>query len=156
MRMINTNISKLDLQNLNQSGQRPGFSFIEIMIVVVIMAGIVAIVGPTLFSKLDEAKIDQASIQMKSIFAALDLYHLDNSVYPSTGQGIEALLTKPSVGIIPGKWQGPYLRGSQVPKDPWGFDYFYQSDGSSVLIKSMGADGAEGGEGINKDIVFNQ
>jgi len=133
-----------------------GFSFIEIMIVIVIMAGIIAIVGPTLFSKLDEAKIDQAKIQMKSLTAALDLYHLDNSVYPSTEQGLEALMNKPEIGIVPPNWKGPYLRGSQVPKDPWGFDYSYQSEGKSLVIKSLGADGEEGGEDINADIVLDQ
>ena len=133
-----------------------GFSFIEIMIVIVIMAGIIAIVGPTLFSKLDEAKIDQAKIQMKSISTALDLYHLDNSVFPSTEQGIEALLNKPEIGIVPAKWKGPYLRGSKIPKDPWGFDYAYQSDGKSIVIKSFGADGEEGGDDTNADIIFEQ
>lgn len=133
-----------------------GFSFIEIMIVIVIMAGIMAVVGPALFSKLDEAKIDQAKIQMKSITAALDLYHLDNSVYPSTEQGMEALVSKPEIGIVPAKWKGPYLRGSKVPKDPWGFEYSYQSDGKSVIIKSLGADGEEGGTDINADIVLEQ
>ena len=126
------------------------------MIVIVIMAGIMAVVGPALFSKLDEAKIDQAKIQMKSITAALDLYHLDNSVYPSTEQGMEALVSKPEIGIVPAKWKGPYLRGSKVPKDPWGFEYSYQSDGKSVIIKSLGADGEEGGTDINADIVLEQ
>ena len=88
--------AELSIKKPNQ-----GFSFIEIMIVIVIMAGIIAIVGPTLFSKLDEAKIDQAKIQMKSLSAALDLYHLDNSVFPSTDQGIEALISKPEIGIVP-------------------------------------------------------
>ena len=133
-----------------------GFSFIEIMIVIVIMAGIMAVVGPALFSKLDEAKIDQAKIQMKSITAALDLHHLDNPVYPSTEQGMEALVSKPEIGIVPAKWKGPYLRGSKVPKDPWGFEYSYQSDGKSVIIKSLGADGEEGGTDINADIVLEQ
>lgn len=132
-----------------------GFSFIEIMIVIVIMAGIVAIVGPALFSRLDEAKIDQAKIQMKSLVSALDLYHLDNSTYPSTEQGLEALLNKPEVGVIPENWRGPYLRSSIVPKDPWNHDYSFQSDGSIIVIKSLGADGEEGGEGMNADIVLD-
>ena len=135
--------------------QQAGFSFIEIMIVIVIMAGIVAIVGPTLFSRLDEAKIDQAKIQMKSLVSALDLYHLDNSSYPATEQGLEALMQKPEVGVAPGNWRGPYIRSKAVPKDPWNHDYYYQSDGSDVVIKSLGADGEEGGEGINSDIPLD-
>lgn len=135
-----------------QAGIQTGFSFIEIMIVIVIMAGIVAIVGPTLFSRLDQAKVEQAKIQMKSLVSALDLYHLDNSTYPTTDQGLGALLTSPEVGIKPGNWRGPYLRSSLVPKDPWNHDYTYQSDGSEIVIKSLGADGEEGGDGINADI----
>ncbi len=138
----------------NQKDQE-GFSFIEIMIVIVIMAGIVAIVGPALFSRLDEAKVDQAKIQMKSLVSALDLYHLDNSTYPSTEQGLNALLEKPELGIVPANWRGPYLRSTSVPKDPWNFDYYYQSDGSVIELKSLGADGEEGGEGINSDIKLD-
>ncbi len=142
--------SELQSQNIHQ-----GFSFIEILIVIVIMAGIVAIVGPTLFSRLDEAKIDQAKIQMKSLVSALDLYHLDNSTYPSTEQGLEALLSIPEVGVVPENWRGPYLRSSMVPKDPWNHDYNFQSDGSGVLLKSLGADGEDGGEGIDSDIILD-
>jgi general secretion pathway protein G len=135
--------------------KRDGFSFIEIMIVIVIMAGIVAIVGPALFGKLDQAKVDEARIQMKGLMSALDLYHLDNSTYPSSEQGLEALVAKPEVGIIPEKWRGPYLRSSKIPKDPWAHDYFYQSDGGEVKIMCLGADGEEGGEGINADITID-
>ncbi|MBU3915155.1 type II secretion system major pseudopilin GspG [bacterium] len=142
------------VESENQTSQR-GMSFIEIMIVIVIMAGLVAIVGPDMFRKLDEAKIDESRIQMKGLLSALDLYHLDNSVYPATEQGLGALISKPEVGVIPGNWRGPYLRSSKVPKDPWNHDYFYQSDGSSVSMKSLGADGEEGGEGINADLVLD-
>jgi general secretion pathway protein G len=132
--------------------EQGGFSFIEIMIVIVIMAGIVAIVGPALFGRLDEAKVDQAKIQMKSLVSAMDLYHLDNSSYPTTEQGLNSLIAKPELGNIPANWRGPYLRSTAVPKDPWNFDYFFQSDGAVIILKSMGADGEEGGEGINSDI----
>ncbi len=143
-------------RQLTETGKKQnGFSFIEIMIVIVIMAGIVAIVGPTLFSRLDQAKVDQAKIQMKSLVSALDLYHLDNSTYPTTDQGLQSLISKPDLGVIPANWRGPYLRSSIVPKDPWSYDYQYQSDGSAVVIKSLGADGQEGGEGINSDIVLD-
>ncbi len=132
-----------------------GMSFIEIMIVVVIMAGLVAIVGPAMFGKLDDANIKQSGIQMKGIQSALELYHLDNHTYPSTEQGLEALLSKPEVGVIPENWRGPYLKGSEIPKDPWKHDYVYQSDGGSIEMKSLGADGKEDGEGINADIVLD-
>lgn len=142
----------LDDSNRVSDKKEGGFSFIEIMIVIVIMAGMIAIVGPMLFGKLDEAKVDQARIQMKSLVGALDLYHLDNSAYPSTEQGLEALLTQPVVGKIPKNWRGPYLRSSSLPNDPWDTAYVYQSDGKSILLKSLGADSEEGGEGIDADI----
>ena len=131
----------------------PGFSFLEVMIVIVIMAAIAAIVGPSLFGKLDEAKIKQAKIQMKSINSALDLYNLDNSSFPTTEQGLEALIKKPEVGFIPTNWRGPYINGKSIPKDPWSRSYSYQSDGSSINLLSLGADGVAGGSDMNADIV---
>lgn len=138
------------------AARQAGFSFIEIMIIIVIMAGIAAIVGPSLFGKLDQAKIDQTKIQMKSVAAALDLYHLDTSNYPSTEQGLEALMKKPEVGKIPKTWRGPYLKSSSVPQDAWGLDYAYSSEGGSYELSSYGADGEEGGEGVNADIPHKQ
>lgn len=134
--------------------QQDGVNFLEIMIVIVIMAGIAAIVGPALFGRLDEAKVDTAKIQMKSLAAAMDHYHLDNSSYPTSEQGLEALISKPEVGQIPNNWNGPYLKGSKVPKDPWKNDYFYQSDGDTFSLGSLGSDGEEGGEGSKEDILF--
>lgn len=144
------NICRAEQQH---AGSQEGFSFIEILIVIVIMAGIIAIVGPELFSRLDDAKIDQAKIQMKGLENALDLYHLDNSSYPTTEQGLESLMVQPEVGIVPENWRGPYLRSSNLPKDPWNRDYVYQSDGGNIVLKSLGADGQEGGEGVNADIL---
>ncbi len=151
----------MDSQNLEELSknmdekQTQGFSFIEILIVIVIMAGIVAIVGPTLFNRLDDAKIDQARIQMKGFMSALDLYHLDNHSFPTTEQGLQSLLSKPEVGVIPENWRGPYLRSKNLPKDPWNHDYFFQSDGASIVLKSLGADGQEGGEGNDADILLD-
>lgn len=144
-------VDHLEEEDQQQSAHK-GFSFLEIMIIIVIMAGIAAIVGPSLFQKLDEAKIDQARIQMKSISAALDLYHLDNSTFPTTEQGLEAMMSKPEIGRIPNNWRGPYLKGSSVPKDPWSRDYVYISNGTSIELTSLGADGEEGGEGSSADI----
>jgi len=133
--------------------KQPGFSFIEILIVIVIMAGIAALVGPALFSKLDEAKVDQAKIQMKNLAGALELYRLDNSGYPSTEQSLQSLIKRPNVGRIPQNWRGPYLNSKAVPKDPWGGDYAYRSGGSSFELKCLGADLAPGGEELDADIV---
>ena len=134
--------------------KQAGFSFLEIMIIIVIMAGIAAIVGPSLFQKLDEARTDQAKIQMKSLSAALDLYHLDNYSYPTTGQGLKALITRPDSDKT-SKWKGPYLKGSSVPKDPWSRDFIYSSDGKKISLMSLGADGETGGEGNDADIQLD-
>ena len=138
--------------------QRPttqaGFSFIEILIVIVIMAGIAALVGPALFSKLDEAKVDQARIQMKNLAGALELYRLDNACYPTTEQGLGAMLQRPSVGQVPQNWRGPYLNAKSVPKDPWNGDYDYRSNGSQFELKCLGADLAPGGEGLDQDLKY--
>jgi general secretion pathway protein G len=147
--------NRADFAADRQRPEKGGFSFIEILIVIAIMAGMIAIVGPMLFGRLDEAKVEQARIQMKSLVGALDLYHLDNSGYPTTEQGLKALLVKPEVGNIPRNWRGPYLRSSKIPLDPWNNDYYYQSDGHEIVIKSFGADGEEGGSGINADIPLD-
>ncbi len=149
---MNTRIFESGSRDAVDKTDQRGFSFIEIMIVIVIMAGMIAIVGPMLFSRFDEAKVDQARIQIKSLIGSLDLYRLNNSVYPSTEQGLEALLEKPVVGQIPKNWRGPYVRSSVIPKDPWDNNYIYQSDGKSIMLKCFGADGEEGGEGIDADI----
>ncbi|OGG97014.1 MAG: type II secretion system protein GspG [Candidatus Lambdaproteobacteria bacterium RIFOXYD2_FULL_50_16] len=130
-----------------------GFSFIEIMIVIVLMAGIAAFVGPALFSKLDDAKVDQAKIQMKSLAGSLELYRLDNSRYPDSEQGLAALMAKPSLGRIPESWRGPYLNAKSLPKDPWERDYVYNSDGSNFDLMSLGADGEPGGQDRDQDIA---
>lgn len=135
--------------------RQQGFSFMEIMIVIILMAGIAAIAVPAFFGKLDEANIKTATIQMKSLGSALDFYHLDNSVYPSTEQGLEALASKPEVGKVPKNWKGPYLN-SDIPNDPWNNNYAYRSEGSSFQIISFGADGEEGGEDVNADIIFEK
>jgi general secretion pathway protein G len=147
--------ARVDLAAYRRLSEKGGFSFIEILIVIAIMAGMIAIVGPMLFGRLDEAKIEQARIQMKSLVGALDLYYLDNSSYPTTEQGLNALLVKPEVGNTPRNWRGPYLRSSKIPQDPWNNDYFYQSDGNEIILKSLGADGADGGSGINADILLD-
>ena len=149
---MDARISETNRKEVEELKEQRGFSFIEIMIVIVIMAGMIAIVGPMLFSRLDEANVDQAKIQIKNLIVSLDLYRLNNNVYPTTEQGLEALLRKPEVGLIPKNWRGPYIKSNAIPKDPWDNDYIYLSDGRAVTIKSLGADGEEGGEGIDADI----
>ena len=135
---------------------RKGFTLIEIMVVIVILALLAALVGPKLMGRTDDAKITDARVQIKNIETALKLYKLDNGNYPSTEQGLVALITKPTVGVIPnGYKEGCYLESKKVPKDPWGSDYLYISPGEhgDYDLFSYGSDGAKGGEGKNVDIT---
>ncbi len=146
--------SKRGIPAVPRAAQR-GFSFLEIMIVLILIAGIVGLAGTYLLPKFSEGKIKTAEIQMKLTAGTLEAYYLDNSTYPTTEQGLASLRSKPEVGIVPKNWKGPYLKADH-PKDPWGNDYLFQSDGISFRIVSLGADGVEGGEGINADIVYDQ
>jgi len=141
---------------MNKLTNRGGFTLIEIMVVIVILAMLAAIVGPKLMGRTDDAKMTDARVQIKNIETALKLYKLDNGSYPSTEQGLGALVTKPTVGVIPTSYKdGGYLESKKMPKDPWGNDYLYVSPGEhgDYDLFSYGADGAKGGEGKNADIT---
>jgi len=130
-----------------------GFTLIEIMVVVVILGILAGIVVPRLLDRPDEARRTKASVQIRSIEETLGLYKLDNGFYPTTDQGLRALVTKPTTGKIPKKYrEGGYLR--KVPKDPWDNDYIFLSPGlhGDFDVISYGADGEQGGEGKNADI----
>jgi general secretion pathway protein G len=141
---------------MNKLKNRGGFTLIEIMVVIVILAMLAALVGPRLMGRTDDAKVTDARVQIKNIETALKLYKLDNGSYPSTEQGLDALVTKPTVGIIPKSYKdGGYLESKKMPKDPWGNDYLYVSPGEhgDYDLFSYGADGAKGGDGKNADIT---
>jgi general secretion pathway protein G len=132
-----------------------GFTLIEIMVVVIILALLAALVGPKIMGRTDDAKIADAKVQIRNIESALKLYKLDNGVYPTTEQGLHALVEKPSVGQIPKNYRAEgYLESKKVPQDPWANDYVYLSPGEhgDYDLCSLGADGAKGGEGKNADI----
>ena len=128
-----------------------GFSLIEIMVVVVILGILAALVVPKIISRPDEARVVKAKQDVLSIQSALDLYKLDNGFYPTTDQGLQALVHKPEGSPTPNNWQS-YLKS--VPKDPWGRDYLYLNPGEhdEVDVFTYGADGQPGGTGINADI----
>jgi general secretion pathway protein G len=131
-----------------------GFTFIEVMVVVAILAVLAALVIPKIVNRSDDARHDAAKIQIRSLEGALQLYKLDNSVYPSTEQGLKALVDRPTVGAIPRRWKsGGYL--PTVPNDPWGTPYKYVNPSShgEYEIISLGADGQVGGEGNNADVT---
>ena len=130
-----------------------GFTLIEIMVVVVILGILAALVVPQVMNRPDQAKVTVAKGDIKAIAAALDMYKLDNFNYPSTQQGLTALVEKPSGNPQPSNWsRDGYLM--RVPKDPWGNDYQYLSPGTQGQfdLYSLGADGKQGGSDLNADI----
>ena len=132
-----------------------GFTLIELMVVIVILSMLAILVGPKIIGRTDDAKIADAKVQIKNLETALKLYKLDNGVYPSTEQGLNALVNAPTVGVVPKKYrEGGYLENRDVPKDPWDNDYIYLSPGEhgDYDLYSLGADAARGGEDKNADI----
>lgn len=139
---------------------KKGFTFIELMAVVVILGILAMYVMPKIFGRIDEARVTAAKVQIKSFEQALRLFYLDNSFYPSTEQGLEALIQKPTTGRIPEKWrEGGYLEKGTIPLDPWGHPYVYLSpgrNGEDYEIISHGKDGQEGGQGYDADISSSE
>lgn len=141
---------------MNLRLNRSGFTLIEIMVVIVILAMLAALVGPKLMGRTDDAKITDARVQIRNLETALKLYKLDNGAYPSTEQGLGALVARPTVGLIPKNYkEGGYLESKKLPKDPWQGDYIYVSPGEhgDYDLSSCGADGARGGVGKDADIT---
>lgn len=133
--------------------KQQGFTLIEIIVVVVIIGILATFVAPKFMGKTDTARITKAKSDILSLESALDVYKLDNFTYPTTDQGLDALIAMPSSDPVPANWQqGGYIK--KLQKDPWQRDYLYLSPGehSEIDIYSLGADGVEGGEGPNADI----
>lgn len=134
---------------------RRGFTLIELMVVIVILGILAGLIVPRIMGRPEQAKRLKARMQIESISTALKLYKLDNGAYPSTEQGLQALVEPPSSGNIPQNWRkGGYLEKGKVPKDPWGNDFIYLSPGihDDYDLIAYGADGASGGEDDNADI----
>ena len=129
-----------------------GFSLIELLVVLVILALLGGIVGPRVMKHVGGAKSDTARMQIEDIAAALDIYSLETGSYPTSSQGLEALVAAPS-GVK--NWNGPYLRKPKVPLDPWGNPYHYESPGEhgDFDLYSLGADNSSGGEKDDRDLV---
>jgi general secretion pathway protein G len=126
-----------------------GFTLIEIMVVVFILGLLVTLVAPRIIGRTDQARVTKSKADIKAIEESLNLFKLDNGFYPSTAEGINALVQPPPRARRPNP--DGYL--SKVPNDPWDHEYLYLSDGQrEVVIVSLGADGTEGGEGYNGDI----
>jgi general secretion pathway protein G len=134
---------------------KKGFTLLELLIVLAIIAILAAYIAPKIMNRPEEAKRTMAGVQIQGLETALKIYKLDNGMYPSTEQGLSALVAPPTVGNLPAKWRkGGYLERDKVPKDPWGNAYIYICPGvhGDFDIISRGADGLPGGEGADADI----
>lgn len=133
-----------------------GFTLIELLVVMVILGLLITVVTPKIMDRPQQARRVRAKVDIQNLEAALKLFKLDNGFYPSTEQGLRALVEKPDIGRIPKQWpDGGYIEKGKIPLDPWGKSYAYLSPGArnkELDIISYGADGEEGGEGFDADI----
>ena len=129
-----------------------GFTLLEMLVVLGIIAMLAGLVGPQVMKQLGGAKTKTAKVQIEDLAATLDMYRLDVGKYPTSDQGLQALVEQPDDA---NRWNGPYLRKGKVPLDPWNSEYKYTSPGEKGQfdLYSWGADGAEGGEGEDQDVV---
>jgi general secretion pathway protein G len=142
------------MKHLHTSMRRPahaGFTLIELMVVLVIIGVLAALIVPNVLERADDARVTAAKTDVNNIMQALKLYRLDNQRYPTSEQGLQALVVKPTAPPIPPNWK-PYLE--KLPNDPWGRPYQYLNPGvkGEIDVMSLGADGEPGGEGKNADI----
>ena len=136
-------------------GHDHGFTLIELMVVIVILGILAGLIIPRIMGRPEEARRMKARVQIESIETALKLYKLDNGPYPTTDQGLQALVEPPTVGQLPKAWRdGGYLEKGKVPKDPWGNEYVYLCPGihGDCDLSSYGPDGEPGGEGEDEDV----
>ena len=142
------------MQNKNK---RNAFTLIELMIVIVILGLLAAMVMPSLTGKGEEAKRSLVCVQMKSVYnGSLDMFKVNNSVYPSTSEGLEALAHNPDPELYSNYSQSGYFKDSKLPKDSWGNNFIYVNDAGTVELISLGADKKEGGENEASDIKMSE
>jgi general secretion pathway protein G len=129
-----------------------GFTLVEMLVVITIIGLIMGLVGPRVLNYLGQSKVKTAAIQIESFASSLDLYYLDNGRYPTTNEGLTALVKRPASGA---SWNGPYLKGAAVPVDPWGNPYLYRAPGQhgAYDLMSKGPSGQEGGTGASAAIT---
>ncbi len=138
-----------------QMSRARGFTLIEIMVVVVILGILGSLIVPNIIGRPDEARVTAARADIEAIGNALELYRLDNGDYPSTDQGLEALVTQPSGYPEPKRWNSEgYLK--KLPIDPWDEPYLYFSEDRTFEVYSLGSDRQEGGEGVDADLRYSE
>jgi general secretion pathway protein G len=140
--------------NKKSTHLRSGFSLIELLIVIVILGGLVAVVAPGLMDSADQAKRDTVCLKMNDLKKRLDMFKLDNGIYPDTEEGFEALLQNPDTDKYPNYRAKPYLK--KLPKDSWNTPFVYINKGDDVEIISFASDRKEGGSEGNSDILFSK
>ena len=158
--MLSEPTSGMSVSKLPRSGalksecerRQGGFTLVELLVVMTILVLLAGIVAPRVIGYVGASKLKAATIQVESLTTALELFRLDAGRYPTTEEGLVALVRKPANGLT---WHGPYLRSKIVPTDPWGAAFHYRSPGQNGAfdVFSFGADGKQGGEGENRDIV---
>jgi general secretion pathway protein G len=139
----------------SRANRRTGFTLLEMLVVLAIVALLVSIVGPRLFGRADAAKVQAATAQIKVLRGAVELMRMEINVYPTEEQGLGLLTTAPTDSALSAKWKGPYLNENIVPVDPWGNAYIYAppaASGKGFTLKSYGADGKPGGTGHDADL----
>jgi general secretion pathway protein G len=147
-----TRLLKMLRARARARGRAHGFTLLELLVVLAILGLLAAIVGPQVLRFLSGAKSQTAQVQVRNVAAAMDLFQLDNGRYPTTEEGLRALVNQPPNAP---SWNGPYLPRPEALNDPWGHAYLYRvpgKDGKPYDVYTLGADNAEGGSGENKDI----
>ena len=134
-----------------------GMTLIEMLIVIALIAFVSALVGGNVIGKFNKAKVETTKVQMRQLGVVLDDFRRECGFYPTTDQGLDALVQKPVAGRECKNYDSEgYVKGGKVPKDGWGNDFLYESDGNKFTLKSLGNDNAEGGEELDKDILSDE
>ncbi|GHS88917.1 type II secretion system protein GspG [Campylobacterota bacterium] len=135
---------------------RKAFSLIELMVVIIILGMLTALVVPQVMGRKEQAEQKLTCVQMRNTAQSLEMFRMDNGAYPTTEQGLEALISNPDADRFRNYPNGGYMNAKQAPKDPWNSAYIYIQDDEGFEILSLGADGKEGGDGQNKDIKLSE